>query len=95
MSVCVVCVYPVFVVVIVNFTMFLIVFLNIFFGIFIVFLLLLYTLPFLLIATHAVYSILGEHNVNLYAACVNVRFAEKMFFVWTKYWYRDFGKNDH
>ena len=70
--------------------MFLIVFFNIFFGIFIAFLLLLYTLPFLLISTHAVYSILGEHNVNLYAACVNVRFAEKSSQCGPKVGFRDF-----
>ena len=43
-------------------------------------------------STHAVYSILGEHNINLYAACVNVKFAEKMFSVWTKSRFSRFWK---
>ena len=28
-------------------------------------------------STYAVCSILGEHNINMYAACIKARFAEK------------------
>ena len=44
-------------------------------------------------STHAVCSILGEHNINLYAACIKARFAEKMFFVvWPKSRFSGFWK---